>query len=322
MASHSTKNRRPTENWRKQRHTTESLRTQRLPHCPVLGQVVRLGVEDSIPSHSILKLGMTGDMGTPWKHPLVVISINQHDGTVKCLQMTSHDVVAKSINEAWPLRYVPILHYLPWSDDDQQLADQGLPCSHSRVPRYRDSQLSFWHHPTPSQPFLELQDARQMKDPTCVNVEYELTIEWKYLQRIPSREHLILTDRSLARLKAIKRDHVPLQQLKELPWDNRESLDEFWQVDRMMSPDSPPLSWSFDSASSSSASTPTSTPLSSPGASIASSPASTPPSSPGSSIVSLPSPVSSVSVSPQPYKPGAFGKWQIEGLEAKAIMNP
>ncbi|KAF1350861.1 hypothetical protein BDV97DRAFT_157730 [Delphinella strobiligena] len=324
MASHLKSNRMLTDNWRRRRHTTESsqeISTQMLPCCPVLGQLVQLGIEGSIPSHSILKLSMTDIMGAPWGHPLVVISVDHHAGTVKCLQMTSQDVVAKTNNDAWPLRYVPVLHHLPWSDHDQQLADRGLPCS--LAPKYRDSQLSFWHHPTLSQPFLELQDAKQMKERTCVNVEFELTIEWRYLQRIPSREHLILTDRSLARLKAIKRDHVPLQQLKELPWDNRESLDEFWQVDRMVSPNSPPLSWSSSSASSSSASTPTSTPPSSPGSSLVSTPASSPPSSPSSSIVSSPSPspspVTSVLMSPQPYRIGAFSR--LKALKVKANMN-
>lgn len=153
----------------------------KVDRCPVDGQVLHLGTSDSLPKDSVLRQRMGDkDFGKPWQHPVMVLSV---DGPhVRCLQMTSKDIVKFSKCWHWASRYVPVAHANLAADKQ---------------------------HPTPEQPRLNLASGAQMRDASSVNVEKTIFVEWRNLEYFHNDRNLALEKESLVKLRKAMADFIP-----------------------------------------------------------------------------------------------------------------
>lgn len=142
---------------------------------PQIGDFVYLPLKDKVPESSIIHASVSG---TPWSHPLVVISINGDNAT--CLQVTSFEgksILTRNKGLEWDGRYMPVA----------QLGATAAETQHD-------------YHPT-----LSLATASAtLKKRSYVNVEDPLTIEWANLdtyENLPSAPTLSQT--SLAAVSII-----------------------------------------------------------------------------------------------------------------------
>lgn len=175
---------------------------------PVQGQILFLGHESTIPADCILRSNLKPEHGRPWSHPVMILTVNKARKLVSFVQLTSEDIVRKATNREWPMRYVPIKHHeRPRSSGPTKLRNtDGSPQY-----MYINDRGQYLQHPDPHQPFLHLKNGKQMRDPSCVNVEQEHTIEWEYLANLRGAPDLFLTEDSVEVVRVMVRDHVPMR---------------------------------------------------------------------------------------------------------------